>query len=69
MGPNQKGMWEVTYLDVLYHDAVSEAMRLQVSFDVFQLRERNSHIHREAGPGWATPEVHLGHKGKENGCV
>lgn len=34
-------------------------MRLQVSFDVSQFRERNPHIYRETGPGWATPEVHL----------
>lgn len=27
------------HLDVLYHDAVKEAMGLQVSFDIFQFRE------------------------------
>ena len=53
------------HLDVLYHDVVSKAVRLQVSFDVFQFRERNPHVHREAGPGWATPEIHLGHKGEK----
>lgn len=46
------------HLDVLYHDVVSKAVRLQVSFDVFQFREGNPHVHREAGPGWAAPEVH-----------
>ena len=54
------------HLDVLYHEVVSKAVRLQVSFDVFQFRERNPHVHREAGPGWAAPEVHLGHKGEKN---
>lgn len=47
------------HLNILDHDAVSNAVGIQVSFNVFQLGKRNAHIHREVGPGWATPEVHL----------
>lgn len=64
--PPAAGLGTGPHLDVLYHDAVSKTVSLQVSFDIFQFRERNSHVHGKAGSGGATPEVHLAHKTKKN---
>lgn len=63
--PSSQGARVGPHLDVLYHDAVGEAMSLQISFDIIQFREGDSHVHREAGSGWATPEVHLVNKGEK----
>lgn len=62
--------WAGPHLDVLYHDCVGEAVRLQILLDVTQLGEGDPHVHRETGSGRATPEVHLlTERRRKPGCL
>lgn len=61
----QPQCWAGPHLDVLYHDVVSKALRLQVSFDVFQFGEGTLMSTGRLGLAGPRQEVHLDHEGEK----